>query len=286
MQSFKDLLKDGRFKFGFIVVCILVFLSFMSFFSPYDPLKVNTVPRDEPVSLRYIFGTNSRGQDLFWQASFAVRNSLIVSVTCALFSRVIAIIVGLIAGYKGGRTDTVLMSINDSFIVIPVLPLLILLTSITKGNLSMVQLGLILGIFGWAWDARVIRSEVLSLRERGFTYTAVLSGTRTLKLVTKEYFPYVVPIIFATLINNMIWATGMEVTLAVLGLLNTEIPTLGTMIRWAVSYQSMFLGYWWWILTPVIIVVVLFVALYLLSLSLSEYMDPRTRIQRIGKAEG
>ena len=84
----------------------------------------------------------------------------------------------------------------------------------------------------------------------------------------------------------MIWAIGMEVTLAILGLTNIEVPTIGTMIHWAVNYQSMLLGYWWWILTPVVISIFLFVALYLLSSSLSEYLDPRTRIQRIGEARG
>ncbi|MGY4688174.1 ABC transporter permease subunit, partial [Petrotoga sp. DB-2] len=73
--------------------------------------------------------------------------------------------------------------------------------------------------------ARVIRSQILSLREREFTYTSILSGTRTFNLVIKEYFPFIIPIIFSTLINNMIWAVGMEVTLSVLGLSNTEIPT-------------------------------------------------------------
>ena len=283
LEAFKELMKDGRFKFAFIVICVLAFMSILSFFSPYDPLRWNVVPRDRPPSWPHIFGTTSQGQDLFWQSTFAIRNSLTIALIASGISRVIAIIVGLVSGYKGGTVDTVLMSINDSFVVMPLLPILILIASVIRENLNMVTLGIILSLFGWAWDARVIRSQILSLREREFTYTAILSGTKTFNLVVKEYFPFIIPIIFATLINNMIWATGMEVTLAILGLSNTEIPTIGTMIHWAVNYQSILLGYWWWILTPVIISVFLFVALYLLSTSLSEYLDPRTRIQRIGK---
>jgi peptide/nickel transport system permease protein len=143
-------------------------------------------------------------------------------------------------------------------------------------------LGLLLGSFGWAWDARVIRSDILSLRERGFTQTAILSGTGTMRLVIKEYMPFVTPLVFATLINVMSWAIGLEITLAIIGLTNLDIPTLGTMIFWALSYQAILLGLWWWLLTPVILSVFLFIALYWLSVSISEYLDPRSRIQRVG----
>jgi len=128
----------------------------------------------------------------------------------------------------------------------------------------------------------VIRSQVLSLREREFTKTAILSGTKTLPLVSKEYIPHVLPIIFSTLINNMSWAIGMEITLAILGLLNMDIPTLGVMLQWAISYQALLLGYWWWYLTPTVLAVLLFIALYWLSVSISEYLDPRSRVQRVG----
>lgn len=282
MNLLKDLLRDGKFKFGFITLCILLFLVILSFFSPYNPTIWNVAPRDLPPSLKHIFGTNSQGQDIFWQITFAIRNSLIIASIAALFSRIIAVIIGLVAGYRGGRMDRVLMSINDSFLVLPLFPILILISTLIKGRLSFVSLGLILGIFGWSWDARVIRSQILSLREREFTFTAILSGSKTLHLVLKEYLPFVIPIVFSTIINNMSWAIGMEITLAILGLTNLEIPTLGTMLHWAISYQAMLLGLWWWLLTPVIISVLLFVSLYLLSVSISEYLDPRTRIQRIG----
>jgi peptide/nickel transport system permease protein len=82
----------------------------------------------------------------------------------------------------------------------------------------------------------------------------------------------------------MMWAIGIETTLSVLGLTNLLVPTLGTTLYWAISYQALFLGYWWWIVFPVLIIVFLFVSIYLLSISISEYLDPRMRIQRIGQA--
>ena len=282
MSTLRDLFKDYRFAFSFIVLVIIVVMALLSFFSPYDPTLWNVVPRDLKPSAEYFLGTDSNGQDIFWQATFAVRNSLIISLISAMVSRTIAIIVGMVAGYKGGAVDRVLMFIGDSLLVIPLFLIFVMLALLVREHMNLLTLGLMLAFFGWAWDARLIRSMVLSLREREFTKTAILSGTGTVKLVLKEYLPFTMPLIFSTLINNMSWAIGLEITLAILGLVNLSIPTLGTMLNWALFYQSILLGRWWWILTPVILSLLMFIALYWLSVSISEYLDPRTRIQRVG----
>jgi peptide/nickel transport system permease protein len=282
MRTLKDLFKDYRFTFSFVVFVIILSMAVLSFFSPYDPTLWNVAPRDMKPSADHVLGTDSNGQDIFWQATFAVRNSLIISLISALISRVIAILVGMIAGYKGGAIDRVLMFIGDSLLVIPLFLIFVLLAMMVREHMNLVVLGLMLAAFGWAWDARLIRSMVLSLRERDFTMTAMLSGTGTVKLVLKEYLPFTMPLIFSTLINNMSWAIGLEITLAFLGLVNLNIPTLGTMLNWALFYQSILLGRWWWILTPVTLSLFMFIALYWLSVSISEYLDPRTRIQRVG----
>jgi len=282
VKIIRDLFRDYRFCFSFIVLVIILVLAFLSIFSPYDPTLWNVVPRDMKPSAEYLLGTDSNGQDIFWQATFAVRNSLIISLIAGLISRVIAILVGMVAGYTGGSIDRVLMFIGDSLLVIPLFLIMVMLAMMVREFMNLVVLGLLLSFFGWAWDARLIRSVILSLREREFTKTAILSGTGTVKLVLNEYMPFAMPLLFSTLINNIAWAIGLEITLAFLGLVNLNIPTLGTMLNWAIFYQSILLGRWWWVLTPVLLSVFLFVALYWLSVSISEYLDPRTRIQRVG----
>jgi len=282
MELLRDLLKDYRFAIGFILLCVLVFLVAVSFFSPYDPVRWRQVPRDRAPSWPHILGTNSKGQDVFWEATFAIRNSLIIAIIAGSLSRIIAVLVGFIAGYKGGLSDRVLMGISDGLLVIPLFLILVMVAMLLRATMTLVNTGLLLAFFGWAWDARTIRSQILSLREREFTQTSLLSGNGTLPLVSKEYLPFTIPLIFSTLINNIAWAIGMEIVLAILGLVRLEIPTLGTTIQWAISYQAMLLGHWWWILTPVVLTIVLLVALYWLSVSVSEYLDPRMRIQRIG----
>jgi peptide/nickel transport system permease protein len=282
VKVFRDLLRDYRFALSFCVLCLLLGFAALSFFSPHEPTLWNVVPRDLRPSAQYPLGTDSNGQDIFWQASFAVRNSLIISLIAGFVSRIIAVLVGMVAGYRGGTTDRVLMFLSDSLLVIPLFLIIVMLAMLVRQFMNLIVLGLLLAFFGWAWDARVIRSLILTLREREFTQTAILSGTGTIKLVLKEYMPFATPLIFSTLINNMSWAIGLEITLAILGLVNVTIPTLGTVLHWAISYQAILLGRWWWILTPVILSILLFLALYWLSVSISEYLDPRTRIQRVG----
>lgn len=282
MKLFRDLFRDYRFAVSFCVLCALLIFACLSFFAPYDPTLWHVVPRDLEPSREHLLGTDSNGQDIFWIASFAVRNSLIVAVIAGVVSRIIAVLFGMIGGYKGGNTDRVLMFISDTLLVIPLFLIIVLMAMLVRANMNLVTLGLLLALFGWAWDARVIRSLILSLRTRDFTQTAILSGTKTLPLVLNEYMPYATPLVFSTLINNMAWAIGLEMTLAILGLTNVLIPTLGTMLYWAINYHAILLGRWWWVLTPVVLSVLLFVALYWLSVSISEYLDPRTRIQRVG----
>ncbi len=282
MKTLRDLFRDYRFAFSFIVLLIIVILALLSIFSPYDPTLWNVVPRDMRPSAEYWLGTDSNGQDIFWQATFAIRNSLIISLIAGLVSRVIAILVGMIAGYTGGATDRILMFISDSLLVIPLFLIFVMLAMLVREHMNLVVLGLMLSLLTWPWDARLIRSVILSLREREFTKTAILSGTGTVKLVLNEYMPFTMPLIFSTLINNIGFAIGLEITLAIIGLVDLMTPTLGTMLNWSLFYQSTFLGRWWWVLTPVVLSLFLFIALYWQSVSISEYLDPRTRIQRVG----
>jgi peptide/nickel transport system permease protein len=283
LTVFRDLLKyDARFRVAFVFLLVIVIMAVIAVISPFDPKKTYVVPTDRPPSLKYPFGTTSRGQDLFWWMAYAVRNSLVLGIICAVVSRIIAIFVGLVAGYRGGFVDRALMSFNDSFVVMPVLPILILLSFLFRGRMSLWMLGILLGLFGWPWDARLIRSQVLSLKERAFTRTAVYSGTNAMLITLREHLPFVLPIVFATTINNMLWAIGMEVTLAVLGLSDVSVPTIGTAIYWANQHQALVAGVWWWLAAPIFVAIFLFLGLYLLFSSVNEFIDPRTRLRRIG----
>jgi peptide/nickel transport system permease protein len=280
---FRDLIRYNlEFAIGLILVAIVTVFSAASFFSPVDPSLIYMTIPDQPPSAQYWFGTNSRGQDMFWQLSAAFKNSLIFGITVAVLSRIISIAVGLTSGYLGGWVDRVLMFINDIFVSVPIFPILVLFYFVLRNNMDSFTLALIMAGFGWPFDARLIRSVAVGLKHREFTRHAVFAGMSTPKVLLEEHLPYVMPIVFATFMNNMLWSIGLEVTLAVLGFTNINQPTIGTVLYWANSHSAMVVGTWWWIVIPVILIVMTFLGLFLLAVSMNEYIDPRSRLRRMG----
>jgi peptide/nickel transport system permease protein len=279
MKAFSGLWKtSGYFRFGVVSLAFALVMVVLSFFAPHRPMESFVVPSDRPPSLSHLFGTNSRGQDLFWQMTAALRNSLMFGAMTAFFSRILALWVGMYAGYRGGWVDKVMMSINDAFIVLPVLPILLLLQFLLRERMSWVYMSLMLALCGWPYDARLIRAQVMSLKERVFSETAIFSGMPVRRIILKEHLPYVMPIVFATTINNFLWSIGMEVTLSILGLTNINEASIGVVLFWANQHQAMISGVWWWWAAPVFVIVFVFAGLYLLAVALNDYIDPRTRL--------
>jgi peptide/nickel transport system permease protein len=283
MRSVLHLLRANRqFLTGALLLGVVAVFALLSFFSPYPPNDSFVVPPDVPPSAEYWMGTTSRGQDLFWLLTFSIRNTLLFGITVAVLSRLLALVIGLVAGYSGGLVDRALMSINDTFIVIPLFPILVLFYFVMKDHMSWGLLALMMACLGWSYDARLIRSVAMSLRHREFTESAIFSGMSTRQILIEEHLPYVLPIVFSTTMNNINWSIGLEVTLSVLGFTDINTPTVGVMIYWANQHTALVAGIWWWIFFPVLLVVMLFIGLFLLAVSMNEYIDPRSRLGRTG----
>ena len=157
---------------------------------------------------------------------------------------------------------------------------------VLRDSMSWGLLALVMACLGWSYDARLIRSVAMSLKTREFTRQAVFSGMGTPRIVLQEHLPYVLPIVFSTTMNNLNWSIGLEVTLSVLGFTDVNTPTIGGMVYWANQHTAMVAGVWWWIAAPVALVAMLFIGLFLLSVSMNEYIDPRSRLARIGGGTG
>ncbi len=280
---FRDLVRHNlEFAIGISLMSIVVAFTLLSFLSPVNPTLIFVTMPDRPPSWTHPFGTNSRGQDLFWQLTFAFRNTLMFGLTVAVISRVISITVGLLAGYMGGWVDRVLMFVNDIFVAVPTFPVLVLFYFVLRNNMDTFTLALIMACLGWPFDARLIRSVALGLKHREFTRHAVFAGMSTRKIMFEEHLPYVMPIVFATFMANMLWSIGLEVTLAVLGFTNINVPTVGTTLYWAINHSALVVGVWWWIVIPIVFIVMTFIGLFLLAISMNEYIDPRSRLNRMG----
>ena len=264
LTTIRDLFRfSPSFRFGSLILIVVAAFVLLSAFSPYEEDRLRRkVKRNQPPSSDFVFGTTSQGQDVFWSLTFAIRNTLIISGIAVFIGRGIGVTLGMISGYLGGIFDRVAQSIVESVIVVPRLPLLILIGSILRGSLTMFTLGILIGILDWAYPSKRYRAQVLSLRERDFTHTAVFSGMGTLKIVIREHLPFIIPFLLADVISGFLFSIGIEVTLSYLGLANLDSPTIGTMIYWGNYYQSIPAGRPWVMVVPMVTAILMVLGFY------------------------
>ncbi len=260
---------NPRLIVGLILVLIFAVGSFvLPLFVPVDPSLQSTYYKNLPISWTHVLGTNALGQDIFWLLVFSIRNSLILGGLVGIGVTIISTAIGLSAGFIGGAYERIVMVIVDTFITIPLLPLLIMLGALIRANNAFLVLAII--IFGWAWGARTVRSMALSLREREFINMARFSGANTFDILQREIFPYVTAFMLVNFINTILFAINTEATLAVIGVSRVEIPTLGSIVFWALNYNALFTGNYVWIVAPIVASVLLFLGLFLSSTGFNE----------------
>lgn len=269
-------LLNPRLAIGLTIIVIFTLASVvLPFFAPVDPSQQATYLKNLPISADHLLGTNALGQDIFWYLILSIRNSLTLGVLVGIGVTIISTALGLSAGYIGGNYERVVMLFVDTFITIPLLPILIILGAVIRGNTTFLTVGFIIIIFGWAWGARTIRSMALTLREREFINMARFSGANTFDVIVREVFPYVTAYMLVGFINTVLFAINTEATLAVIGLSKVEVPTLGSIIFWALNYNALFTGNYVWIVAPVIATITLFLGLFLTSTGFNQAFASR-----------
>lgn len=282
MATLRDLFRYSLpFRYGSILLLLVLLMVALSFFSPYEPDARRVVPRNQPPSVEHFMGTTSQGEDVFWILTFAMRNTLLVAGLAVIIGRGIGVFLGMISGYLGGAWDRFLSGLVDSFIVIPRLPLIILIASMLRGQMTLLTLGILIGLLDWAFPSKRYRAQVLSLREREFTHTAVFSGMKPFKVVQKEHLPFIIPFLLADVVSGFLFAVAFEVTLSVLGLSDLGTRSLGTMLFWGNHFQSLLTGRVWVLMAPVVASMAIVIGFYLVSIGLTRYLDPRTRLARL-----
>ena len=261
-----------RLKLGLIITIFFLILGFVVYFIPHaDPFPNNIRMKNKPISAEHWLGTTSQGQDIFWLLIEAIHNSLTIGFIVAAIGTVVGVLVGLISGFVGGWLDRILMLITDTFVVIPSLPVLIMMTSLMKGGATVILLALVLAVFAWAWPSRQIRSMALTMKERDFIHTAWFSGEGTVQTVVTEILPFALTWSLSNFMNATLSAIASESGLAVLGLSPGNLVSLGNMIQWARKYNAIMLGRWNWILPPIVGTIVLFVGLFMLITGYNDY---------------
>lgn len=274
-----------------IGVGILLLFIVVAIFAPliaHDNPSAETYPLSQPPSGAHLLGTNALGQDLFSQLVFGSRVSMEVAFSAGALATLISLLVGVTAGYLRGTVDLVLSWLTNVFLVVPSLPLVIVLSSYMKYH-SELPVILVIALTSWAWSARSLRAQTLSLRERDYVLHARLIGQSWWKVVSGEILPNMASLVLSGLLFAMINALLTEASLDYLGLGNVDTISWGTMLYWAQNNEALLMGTWWWFIPPGAAIAVFGGALALLNFSLDEITNPRLRKRKVklrAKANG
>ena len=262
-------------------------LAFLLIFSIGGSLVIDTstrayplaAPSVQPPSAEYPLGTDKDGRDLL---AVMVRGILLtgtVGVIAGSVGIVVGVVLGFLAGYYGGRVDSVIRWVTEVLITIPplILQIIIASTIVDKNKVTIFTMAGVASILSWMGTARVVRSQVLTMRERTFVSVAKLSGMSNLEIIFKELMPNMLPYLAASFVGAVMGAIGATFGLEVLGLGPAREPTIGMTIRWAQFHSAIFNQWWWWVLWPCLALITIFASLSLINRGLDEIANPRVR---------
>ncbi len=247
----------------------------------HDPLAFSSDVLQPPSATHWL-GTTQTGQDVFTQVVDGTRVSVLLGFGAGFLATIISVVIGLTAGYFGGLIDDVISLLINVFLVIPALPLAVVLAAYFpfRGPLPV---AIIVTFTGWAWGARVLRAQTLSMRRREFVEAARASGETTLRIIFAEILPNEIAIVAAGLVGTVIYAILAQVGLEFLGLGDVTIISWGTMFYWAQNNEALLLGAWWWFLAPGCCVALLGAGLAFINFGIDELANPRLRRERRAK---
>ena len=228
-------------------------------------------------SLDYPFGTDKLGRDLFATIVAGIPLTLRIGIFAGLIGLGIGAVLGFVSAYYGGWVDTIIRGIVDVGLTVPGLMVLIILAISFSGKLGVNDMALIVSVLAWLYPARVIRSQVLTLKQRPFVEVARLTGMGGLEIIFLELMPNLLPYLAASLVGAISSAILASIGLEALGLGPVDSPTLGMTIYWAILNGAVINRWWWWWVPPIVVISILFNGLFLLSMGLDEIANPRVR---------
>ncbi len=269
-------LRNRKAAVGLVILGFYILFAIIGpWITPYDPGKLTNDTYLEPSSKHWL-GTTHIGQDIFSQLLAGTRSVMYVGLLAGVVAVILSILIGVTAGYLGGGADEGLSALSNVFLVLPALPLIIIITSTVK-SAGDTTVALVIGFTSWAWGARILRAQTLSLRRRDYVEAARASGESTWRVVIFEIMPNLTAIIASGFISTVIFAIMSEITLAFIGISSTSGWNWGTILYWAQSQAALAAGYWWWFVPPGLAIAILGTALSLINFGIDEYVSPRLR---------
>jgi peptide/nickel transport system permease protein len=270
------LLVNGKVTAGLIMLAVFTLIAiFGEALAPFEPGKRSSDILQAP-SLKHWAGTTHIGQDIFSQLLVGTRSVMFVGFTAGLVATLIGVVVGVTSGYLSGTAAEGLSAISNVFIVIPALPLIIIITNVVP-NSGDWTIALVIGFTSWAWGARLLRAQTLSLRRRDFVEAARATGESTWRIIGFEILPNLYAIIASSFIGTVMFAVATEIALAFVGISGISEWNWGEILFWAQGQQALPQGAWWWFVPAGLCIALLGTALSLVNFGIDEFVNPRLR---------
>jgi len=263
-----------------VLVMFIIMAVFAPYIAPYDPDKIledtsgNWLTYEKP-STRFWLGTTDMGRDILSQIIYGSRTAFLVGVLAAVMVMVIGTVIGLVAAYFGGWVDQVVMRLVDVVYGIPFLPFAMVLVTVLGGSQWNVIIAI--SVLLWRETCRVVRSQVLSLKERPFVEVARSSGAGHLRLIFVHLAPNVYPLSLLYGVFAVGWAIITEASLSFLGFGDSESLSWGKMLQEAYSAQALSQGAWWWIIPPGVAIVLMVMSTYFIAQGIEQVVNPKLR---------
>jgi len=274
-------LGNAKSRFGLALVLFMVVIAVIApWISVAHPNDFDLLAARQGPSWHHLFGTSDQGSDIFSQVVLGARRSLLLGAAAAALATVLAAVLGITAAYAGGLVDEVVNFLTSVFLVIPVIPLLVVVSGYLKTR-GMTTMILVLGLTLWAFEARILRGQALALRNRDFVQAAKVAGESTWRIVFGELMPNMVSRIAAAFVFVFYVALLVDAGLEFLGLGDTSHTSWGQTLYWAQTNSAVLQGEWWPFLFPGLALVITVVGLVFLLAGIDEVSNPRLRTQRV-----
>lgn len=269
--------RNGKSITGLAILGFFVLIAiFADVLAPFSPTQVDNTARFQPPSPEHWLGTTHIGEDVLSQVIHGTRGVIVVGFLAAIIATIIAIVVGVVSGYVRGWKSEGLSALTNVFLVIPGLPLIIIVASMFEQP-PLVLIAAVLGITGWAWGARVLRAQTMSLRNRDFIQAARANGEPLRRIIAVEMLPNLMALIAASFVGTVTAAILGLTTLSYIGVIPVNTYNWGTILNWASAQGAFRQNQWWWYLPPGLCIAAIGVALSLINFGIDEYVNPRLR---------
>ena len=274
--------------FGFIVISILIALTLLAPLSPYDPEASNITARYQPPSLSHPMGTDALGRDMFTRALFGGRISLTVGLFVVIISVLIGVPTGALAGYYGGKLDSILMRVTDAFLSLPSFLVLILLSAILREveiplfeRNNVLTISLVIGVFAWTTFARLVRASFLTLREADFVAASRSLGGSDLRVIVRHILPNSIGPIIVEATLEFGYAIIEESGLSFLGFgIQPPTPSWGNLLS---NAQEHFTKYPWLAIFPGLMIFLSIISINYIGDGLRDAFDPYKVLEKVGE---